>query len=197
MTYPFKLVSVSSLPFSRLLLFDWPIRAQRTWRAFYAMTSSLVWDDVKFKMDGITTSAQKSIQHWIKSRLCGGKTVLTTAGVSIDRLLKLPLNKNEQGGWKIVGGVLLRRSFFLFLPDVTGKGGCAAVKPEQILPVLQSATPPCQAGVNRFFRGGGGKKTLPQGMVGVIHSPHTHTPTASVSVRTACVFIPGLPRRTP
>lgn len=64
MTYLFKLAPVSearhATPPPGLRQ---PMAARRTWRAFFAMTSSLLWDDVKFKMDGITTSAKKPVQH--------------------------------------------------------------------------------------------------------------------------------------
>lgn len=63
-TYLFKLATVSEAPHappSEHL--QQPMRARCTWRPFFAMTSSLLWDDVKFKMDGITTSAEKPLQQ--------------------------------------------------------------------------------------------------------------------------------------
>lgn len=64
MTYLFKLATVSEAPHATPLpRLHQPMRARRTWRAIYSMTSSLLWDDVKFKMDGITTSAKKPLQH--------------------------------------------------------------------------------------------------------------------------------------
>lgn len=160
MTYLFKLATMSEAPHAtpppRLRQ---PMRARRTWRAFFAMTSSLLWDDVKFKMDGITTSAKKALQHARKVAAVWWKRASKTKRhemVSVARAAKsispLALNRLDDGSWRHLAKCEERAAFSPFLPDVTLKGWyCAAIKHGQFKPAfhLKLTTAAAQATLGR------------------------------------------------
>lgn len=110
---------------------------------------------------------------------------MTTGGVSADRLPKLALNSISGEGGNIVGRVLLRRSFFLFLPDVTRKGDCAAVKPDQLQPVFFAASNGAVSGRAEpfFLKKTKTKQHFHRGVAGTIHSP---TLTQPLRLRRLC-----------
>lgn len=166
------------------------------------MTSSLVWDDVKFKMDGITTSAEKSTQHWTKSRLRGGKTVFTTGRVSVASLTKLPFsNTSREAQTQLVRAVKEK----LFPPWRNSEGGLCRCKNLTSYNLFCSQQQlQCQAGVEPFLLFWWEKKNkrtkhnktkspwLPPGIAFTTDS--LHAKTASLPAQT---FISGLARCSP